>query len=78
MNIGEAPKASGLPRFPLKKAASSFRSTPTKRRASADVCRVASEHIGETDAKIAELKSMRKTLSTSSTPVTAISGRTAR
>ena len=35
-----------------------------KRRASADVRRVASEHIGEIDAKIAELKSMRKTLST--------------
>jgi MerR family copper efflux transcriptional regulator len=35
-----------------------------KRRASADVRRVAEEHIGEIDGKIAELKAMRKTLST--------------
>ena len=35
-----------------------------RRRASADVRRLASQHIGDIDAKIAELKSMRKTLST--------------
>jgi Cu(I)-responsive transcriptional regulator len=35
-----------------------------KRRASADVRRVAEEHIDEIDGKIAELKAMRKTLST--------------
>jgi len=34
-----------------------------KRRASADVRRLAEAHIGEIDAKIAELKGMRKTLS---------------
>jgi MerR family copper efflux transcriptional regulator len=34
-----------------------------KRRASADVRRLAQEHIGEIDEKIAELKAMRKTLS---------------
>ena len=34
-----------------------------KRRASADVRRVAEEHIDEIDGKIAELKGMRKTLS---------------
>ena len=34
-----------------------------KRRASADVRRVAEEHIDEIDGKIAELKAMRKTLS---------------
>jgi Cu(I)-responsive transcriptional regulator len=35
-----------------------------KGRASADVRRLAQEHIGGVDAKIAELKAMRKTLST--------------
>ena len=35
-----------------------------KRRASADVRRLAEAHITDIDAKIAELKSMRKTLST--------------
>ena len=35
-----------------------------KRRASADVRRVAEEHIDEIDGKIAELKAMRKALST--------------
>ena len=34
-----------------------------KRRASADVRRLAEQHIGEIDEKIAELKAMRKTLS---------------
>jgi MerR family transcriptional regulator, copper efflux regulator len=35
-----------------------------KRRASADVKRLAAAHIDEIDAKISELKAMRKTLST--------------
>lgn len=35
-----------------------------KHRASADVRRLAAEHIGEIDEKIVELKAMRKTLST--------------
>jgi len=35
-----------------------------KRRASADVRRLAEAHIGDIDAKIAELKVMRRTLST--------------
>lgn len=106
MNIGEAPKASGLPAktiryyetiglvrsgrrgnncrdysdtelhnlrflrraralgFSIEECRQLLSLYADKRRASADVRRVASEHIGEIDAKIAELKSMRKTLLT--------------
>ena len=48
--------------FPMKDIARLLGLWQNRRRASADVRRIAQEHIGELDRKIAELQSMRRTL----------------